>query len=140
MKTELTWAAGLYEGEGSFGAYPYPRACVVSTDEDVIVRFADAVGIGKIGNPRVRLSAIGNKPQYEWKVQTLEGTQYLACLLWSYLGIRRREQIRSALQRYKDEVKPKSGNTLAEQWFGVRYRDLDIQQRKAYHSRHKRKS
>lgn len=134
---DIAWAAGLYEGEGSFGAYPYPIACLVSTDQDVIERFAQIVGVGALTAPRIRISALGNKPQYEWRAQSLESSQYTACLFWSHLGIRRKKQIHDSLNHYKLTIKPKSGNTLAEQWFQTRYRDLSVPQLKEYHIRHK---
>ena len=61
---DLAWAAGLYEGEGSFVAAKtsdrwgatrwYPRLTLSMTDEDVVRRFAAVMGVGQVDGPVAR--------------------------------------------------------------------------------------
>jgi len=56
FQADLAWAAGLFEGEGSFSLqrnkkYPqwvYPRATLSTSDLDVLQRFQKIMGFGKI--------------------------------------------------------------------------------------------
>src|SRR6266498_5295137 len=92
---ELAWAAGLFEGEGCFttGLNGYPRACLKMTDEDVVRRFAAAVGLGHVTGPH----AGAPKPYWSHMINGFERTQYLAVLLWHGLGERRRRRVREIL-------------------------------------------
>lgn len=52
---QIAWAAGLFEGEGTWNAYQVkPRgkiqmqARVGMTDRDVVERFAEVIGFGKV--------------------------------------------------------------------------------------------
>jgi hypothetical protein len=63
--TEIAWAAGLFEGEGTFSFFDgRAKASMSLTDLDVLVRFRNIVGVGSIAantmrNPR-------HKPQWQW--------------------------------------------------------------------------
>lgn len=105
-RVELAWAAGLFEGEGSFSAYPregrlgprgYPYAELSSTDEDTLIRFRDAVKLGTVTGPHIRKDKPNSKPQWRWRLQGLEGTQALISLLWYGLGLRRRARARGVI-------------------------------------------
>lgn len=98
---ELAWAAGIFEGEGSWfmarRTSPRPsqlRAEVTMTDEDTVRRFRQAVGFGQV-YPRNPAWMIENnrKPQWRWTGYGFENVQALAAMLWYGLGDRRRERV-----------------------------------------------
>lgn len=65
---ETAWAAGLFEGEGSIYVRRIPPAYVqltiVSTDRDVLARFAEIAGAGLV---RLAVPATADhKAQYRW--------------------------------------------------------------------------
>lgn len=72
---ELAWAAGLFEGEGSCFArkkdsgHHYIELSLASTDEDVLRRFHDAVGVGTVHGPR---KLPGRKPIWTWRCGVTE--------------------------------------------------------------------
>jgi hypothetical protein len=111
------WAAGLYEGEGSVGLSRAGkdkaahvrdvRMTVSSTDRDVLERFLEVVGVGKIVALGRRPSALGAKQQFQWK---LSRQAQVADLLWRFfphLGERRTRQALEVLAYiYRDRSKP----------------------------------
>jgi hypothetical protein len=96
---EEAWAAGLFEGEGCFSMQRrYGRgagstrhvilsATLSTTDEDVIRRFAAAVGMGNVSGPREPNR--GQKLVWYWSV-TGQKIERLYALLEPGLGERRR--------------------------------------------------
>lgn len=96
---DLAWAGGLFEGEGCFSAqkaYASPRAAVKMTDEDIIRKFHAIVGIGTVCIERNGRF----KPTWNWQVQSFHDTQFVAALLWRFLGPRRKAAIKRVLQGY----------------------------------------
>lgn len=97
MNYEVAWAAGLFEGEGCFSMqrrsgkgrgsvrHVLLTATLSTTDEDVIRRFAAAVGMGNVTGPLRR----GGKPVWRWTVSGAQATALYA-LLEPGLGERRR--------------------------------------------------
>jgi hypothetical protein len=107
--TEIAWAAGLFEGEGTVGvttpkgsSRPYPQASLRMTDEDVVERFCEAVGVGYVGTP-VRGT---RKPLYPWVANGWERVSQLHDLLVPYLGIRRLEQFERVLTLRQEPYDP----------------------------------
>jgi hypothetical protein len=106
---EIAWAAGLFEGEGSFitgidrrGAlrYPrrYPRVVIAMTDRDVIERFGRIMGFGNVQiRPFYPSQGHGYKRLYEWKTGRFEYVQATVALFWPYLGERRKAKAREIL-------------------------------------------
>jgi len=98
---DVYWLAGLLEGEGSFMAGPpsapnQPRITVAMTDEDIIARVAEMLGVSvipiKAGNPQHKQVFAARKVgagAVEWM-----------CTLRPHMGIRRRAQIDKALDSY----------------------------------------
>lgn len=111
---ELAWAAGLFEGEGSFSLtkenYPKPRAALTMSDEDSVRRFHRAVGVGSVGNPR--LPAGGTKEVWTWYASKFEEFQAVVLFLWFGLGQRRRARAVAVLQgvRYVNAGTCKNGH------------------------------
>jgi hypothetical protein len=92
-REEIAWAAGVFEGEGSFTMSGHRRnshtATVSMCDEDVVRRFYKAVGIGYVNGP-YQNSGINRKPYYRWQTARFEHVQALVAMLWPWLGQRRR--------------------------------------------------
>jgi hypothetical protein len=97
---ELIWAAGLFEGEGHVRVGSERSrghiAALSMTDEDVIRRFQNAVGFGRVRGPIVRG---GHKPVFIWTACNFQDVQALMCFFWRWLGQRRREQFKAAVLR-----------------------------------------
>ncbi len=77
-RSDIAWAAGLFEGEGCFTACyqrktgrRYLHAVLVSTDQDVLERFHRIVGVGKIYPKAPRRPE--HKPCWRWQVTTEAG-------------------------------------------------------------------
>lgn len=97
-KLDLAWAAGLFEGEGSFYSnvvrkqsqtYSYPCAEVHMTDEEVVRRFAGVIGFGKVWPKKARSARW--KPQWAWRCHGARDTTRLVELIGSWLSSRRKE-------------------------------------------------
>jgi hypothetical protein len=89
---DITWAAGLFEGEGSIDikksrGYEYLRLQLASTDEDIIRKFHYIVGLGSVFGPYGPYKT-GLKQQWRWHISNKKADSVLSCLL-PYLGDRR---------------------------------------------------
>lgn len=106
-REELAWAAGLFDGEGTVGAYLNPRskalqfkASVAQVDRKVLDRFQIALGMGRVVL-RLRKKLRGNeRPIFEWVVQSFEETQASLVMLWTWLSPVKREQFKLAQARF----------------------------------------
>ena len=88
---DLAWAAGLLEGEGTFGLQrgTYPRVSCSMTDEDVLQRLQDVLG--------GQLVAVGRKQEHwkaawVWAMSGDEAARMLG-LIRPYMGKRRGARI-----------------------------------------------
>ena len=109
-QTELAWAAGLWDGEGTAGvrkngsATSYRRigASIRMTDRDVICRFDRAVG--SFGKMSFDVPSIQHgrtyRPLHAVCFHSFESVQQLACLLWPRLSAPKRGQFKTALLRF----------------------------------------
>jgi hypothetical protein len=103
VREDLAWAAGLFEGEGSFIVKKAGRgrtlsARILMTDLDVLQKFQSVVQMGKIDGPYNREGS--PKPQWVWRVEKFELCQAVAAMLWTWLHARRRQAIRLALAAF----------------------------------------
>jgi hypothetical protein len=115
--SETAWAAGLFEGEGSIThslpvlAKPGRRLAQLSmgsTDLDVLARFRDAVGFGKVYGPyktNGRNTPAGRKPIYQWRISRINEVQTVLRMFWPYLGERRRAKAAGAIASYFESVR-----------------------------------
>jgi hypothetical protein len=94
-REELAWAAGLFEGEGTFNLGPRKtprhrqiRAGIKMTDLDRLQAFQSATGLGRIYGPFQQKPH--HKAVWAWRVQSFENVQALIAMLWCWLGSRRR--------------------------------------------------
>ena len=87
------WAAGLFEGEGSFsphknGGFFGLRASLASTDEDVVRTFHRIVAVGTVTGPHSRGKA-HLKPHWRWQTSGAD-VERVYRLLEPWLHSRRR--------------------------------------------------
>lgn len=111
-KIDLAWAAGLFEGEGTFGNGNKKSLAtsITSTDKDVLEHFQKIVGLGNINGP-LKTKKPHWKPCYTWSCGGGEKPQALAVMLWKWLGPRRRAQIHKALLIWRGTAPRSIGNT-----------------------------
>lgn len=96
-KETLLWAAGLLEGEGSFvtrGDRNGGRILMSTTDEDVALKIATLLGVGKVAGPYHRPPA---KDCWNFKVEKTLEVVPLATALRPFMGRRRQGQIDTML-------------------------------------------
>lgn len=108
---EAAWAAGLFDGEGTFGAYTKPhmspswRGAQMSIPQasatdvpETLLRFRSAVGAGTVTGPRIVPSPWSRLPQYCWQANGRHVCTAAIKVIWPWLGEVKRAQIRAALQ------------------------------------------
>ena len=106
-RENLAWAAGLFEGEGSFtfmmrdGKYGAIVAELGMTDEDRVRQFHKIIGVGNVTTHPKPLKAHW-KTMHIWKTASFEGAQAVICMLWPWLGPRRRNRALELLRAYRD--------------------------------------
>lgn len=108
-RLDIAWAGGLFEGEGSASIVSgsrQPSLQLVTTDEDVIVRFAEIVGRGTVRYYERQ----ENKDIWQWSVQSKADVLHVANLLTPYLGQRRTMQM-AKVRRRALELLPASERT-----------------------------
>lgn len=92
---QIAWAAGLFEGEGSIvmvrrpDGYWHRSLNLNMTDEDVVRRFAEVVGVGTVRKARAPLQP-HHKQQWHWSCQRWEDIAATLRAFLPYFGDRRR--------------------------------------------------
>jgi len=108
---DLAWAAGFFDGEGSFLASVTDRTRVINASipqatadgvPEVLLRFQRVTSLGRIGGPRAARGPWSRLPQYRWELAGLRELQELRELLWPWLGEVKRTQADEAFQRYME--------------------------------------
>jgi hypothetical protein len=115
-REEIIWAAGLFEGEGSFVFTSVPgkkygqrwtrsQVSLHTTDKDVLERFVRAVGFGTINGPYtyVTKKVPIRKPSWYWSVGGHEKVQAIVGLFWPWLGVRRKAKAKEVLLRERTD-------------------------------------
>ena len=95
---QIPWAAGLWEGEGWVVNQGHNGSLYVGlqmTDEDVVRRFHEVVGVGSVVGPIKKKERWHD--QWLWRSASLENSQAVLAAFWSFLGERRKEQATQAL-------------------------------------------
>ncbi len=119
-REELAWAAGFFDGEGSFHAHASKRhaaatgyqreywsvqASVGNTDKELLDRFYAYVGVGRIKGPYIEQR--GNRlPVYRWSASGHMAVQFLGAMLWPWLGTYKRERWEASLRAYRIHRQP----------------------------------
>lgn len=95
---EIGWAAGFYEGEGTFVfTCGYISMSIHQVDKWPLVRFLATVGAGSISGP---YSHSANQPQWYWTCGGWERCKQVVELMWDDLSPRRQQQIELAVSRF----------------------------------------
>jgi Sigma-70, region 4 len=90
--SEIAWAAGLFEGEGSISlSRNQIRLKLGMTDGDVVQRFADIAGCGRV-YVREEMRRVHWKPCWYWEVARRADCVAVMAALLPYLGERRTER------------------------------------------------
>jgi|ERR1035437_4670833 hypothetical protein len=106
-REDTAWAAGLFEGEGSFDVkrsvakgnwYSYLRLQIDSTDEDVLRKFLTVAACGKVYGPYEdgRKNRLGEKPYWKFNVSGKPAIA-LALRLKPFLCKRRTQRLEELL-------------------------------------------
>ena len=103
--TELAWAAGFFDGEGTTGVLKRARRSylslrVVQVDPRPLRRFCEALGLGNFYGPYVRTNE-KHSDYYAWCVGSSRAHAALD-LLWPYLSEPKREQASRALRQLEE--------------------------------------
>lgn len=103
---KLAWVAGIIEGEGCIqvaqkrlkdgSEYPTFSIRVNMTDEDVVRKLADYVGLGVMRGP-IKQSDIGHKPFWSWTLCQHDHVMLVLNLIHPHMGLRRSLKIDEAL-------------------------------------------
>ena len=115
-QTELAWAAGFFDGEGSFvlgrptpNTMPQFRVQLAQTDSRQLKRFKNTVaGLGNVTGPYKSQSP---KHRVKWTFNTarFEHSQAILAMLWKYLCPIKREQAKRVLVTFmaaRNNLKP----------------------------------
>jgi hypothetical protein len=101
--TELAWAAGFFDGEGSIMLKAHRvrwREIVMSLTQaelTTLTRFRQAVGQGRIHGPYVYKQ---RKPHWRWTVEGSDRCGDVLEKLWPYLSGPKRQQAEAVVDRW----------------------------------------
>lgn len=110
-REELAWAAGFFDGEGSFSwtnTAAFGCAVINQARKEPLERFQRAVGgLGKIYGPYKprHKDRWSRKPQWAFRAHRREHVQAIALMLWFKLEIVKREQAISVLRHYSNKCR-----------------------------------
>jgi hypothetical protein len=105
-REELAYAAGLYEGEGSMGAYlsksnptmPHLNLTIQMTNKYPLEAFVMILGFGKIYGPFKR--DVQRKDIWRLNIQSFEEVQATVAALWYWLSPDRKRQASDTLIKW----------------------------------------
>ena len=113
-KARSAWIAGFYEGEGSIsinrcGRYKKLAVQVVQCEHEcpeALLRIAKWTKLGTIYGPYLNNGSfktkLPSKPKWIWTVTGERDVEIFVDQIWSWLSIRRQEQIESVLDNWAD--------------------------------------
>ena len=129
QKHDITWAAGLFEGEGCIcRSKPNGRKAfrgklrIVMLDEDIVKRFAAIVRCGHVHGP-IKHTRSGRADYWKWETSRWRDIVHVIVLLRPHLGVRRQQQLDTVLrtcqptytQRVPEELPPDCGYCQPEE-------------------------
>lgn len=115
IQTELAWAAGFFDGEGTIwrqapkrsgeasprGGRGYLRLSIQQTDRQVLDRFHAAVGgAGKVVGPYTRTSATASA-FWAFQAASFRDVMTIVAFLWKFLSPIKRLQIGAAFAQFR---------------------------------------
>lgn len=101
-REELAWAAGFFDGEGSFthggntgpGSGRYAVVRITQTDAAVLHRFRRAVtSIGRVTGPHLT----AHRPAFHYCAYGNEKSQAIGAMLWAFLSPPKRVQFKTRM-------------------------------------------
>ena len=98
--TDIVWAAGLFEGEGSITRdhrVNNRRLSIVMTDKDVMERFVDVMGYGRLLGPYQYVKCKNNKPYWSWQMSKRSEVLRILKMFLPHFGKRRAERAIEAI-------------------------------------------
>lgn len=96
-KTEIAWAAGLFEGEGCIHIGARNAGLMLrTTDHDVLVKFHRIVECGNIRGP-LPVAEPHHKPSWDWRAGSQADREAVLAAFLPWLGARRRERAQQML-------------------------------------------
>jgi hypothetical protein len=114
---EAAWAGGLFDGEGTFGAYSSARMrpswrgvsmeipqASATTVPETLLRFRAAVGAGTVTGPRIVPSPWSRLPQYRWQASGRHVVSAVIKVIWPWLGPVKRADISAAMEHLDPDV------------------------------------
>ncbi len=106
--TDLAWAAGFYDGEGSVSVtgstlqYKEGRTSICisvgQVNREPLDKLTDIFGIGEIYGPYARGGT--SQPIYLYKVYGYVNVQYVIAQMWSYISSAKKAQVRKAFTQF----------------------------------------
>jgi transposase len=107
---EIAWLAGLVEGDGNIAFNGRSITIRIKmTDHDVVFRAANLL----CGKVRPAKAHLGHRPQWLTQVKG-ETAAAWAMTLYTWLGIRRRKQVRDALVQWKRQLNGVIGRSVID--------------------------
>ncbi len=113
-RENMAWAAGFFDGEGSFWSNVRNdasdgvraiTASVTNTDRELLDKFQSIVGLGKVRGPYQEQR--GNRqPVYRWSVGGHRAVQAVGAMMWEWLGTYKRQRWAEALTTWRAGVRP----------------------------------
>ena len=104
--TDIVWAAGLFEGEGCITKHTkgsgYRKLVIGMTDSDVMERFVDVVGYGKLNGPYNSKS--GYKPFWRWEIVKSKEVLRILKMFLPHLGKRRAKKALEAINHLHEII------------------------------------
>ncbi len=100
--TDIAWAAGLFEGEGSITLQKDGRRVSLAlgmTDEDVVRRFAKIMDVGTVGMLMRDHRGAHYKTMWRWQASAHHDVLAVIFLLGPWFGARRRAKADQAVDR-----------------------------------------
>jgi hypothetical protein len=97
-ETFMAWAAGIMEGEGYFSLERSPMVRVNLTDEDVLRKLYDGLGVGNFSGPHPPTGS-QRKPRWTWYVARRRHLEALLRAIRPWMGMRRGKRIDDILER-----------------------------------------
>lgn len=117
----LAWAAGLFDGDGStclakHRSHRGHRTADVAITQasmagepEVLARFRDVVGVGRIYGPYA--SGVSHAPVYRYKAQRLADVEHVIRATWPWLGSIKRVQAMSVIALVRSQAQLPRGNS-----------------------------
>ena len=95
QREDYAWAAGLFEGEGSFclasARRTQPNATLSMCDEGTVKRFHEVIGCGQFYGPwQNKGKGQNGAPYWRWSATSYENVQAALAMMWPWLSPRRR--------------------------------------------------